>query len=309
MAPLLPQGASIAVAPEANPPGIDRAELIVADGIRWVKLIGGDGRVVQERPLPASIDCAEAARSAAVLLAAWQFQGRGVLPPPLVAASASASPPPRPALGPGGVAVAAAEAPGRGSAPDRALALSRAAPSPSDDSASRASQRSALAIGAGASLGASGDSRPIGATAELFFGRMNGPGLRAQLGASTGYSVPIGPGHATWNRVGAGLGAMFQGRRGAWGAGAHADVLAARLGISGDDKVPMHRNGSQLLLGVGGGVRGLRTWGPAQVWLDATVTWWPGQHDVVLSANPDLSRPLPGLEIAMGLGMSFFVWP
>ena len=103
---------------------------------------------------------------------------------------------------------------------------------------------------------------------------------------------------------------MFQGRRGAWGAGAHADVLAARLGISGSQGLPMHRTGSQLLLGVGGGARALRAWGPALIWLDATVTWWPGEHDVVLNANPDQeAHALPSLEIAMALGMSFFVWP
>src|SRR6185369_6695142 len=240
----LPAGTSIAIAPALDPPGVDRAELVVADGIRWVRLIGSDGRTVQERPLPASVDCAEAARSTAVLLAAWQFQGHGELP--TLAAPAASKPPPAATL------VAAAAPASR--APSSARAdLSRSGAA--GTGAPAASGPAMLAIGAEASLGASGDSRPVGGAAELLVGKASGPGLRAQVGAAFGYSIPIGDGHATWNRISAGLGPVFQVRRGAWGAAAHADVQGARLGISGVDRLLAPRGGSQLVLGVGGGAR------------------------------------------------------
>src|SRR6185369_5813745 len=142
----------------------------------------------------------------------------------------------------------------------------------------------------------SGDSRPVGGAAELFFGKASGPGLRVQVGATTGYSVPIGNGRATWYRAGAGLGPVLQVYRGAWGVAAHGDVQGARLGISGD-RLPGPTGGSQLVLGIGGGARALRNVGPLAVWLDATVTWWPGDHRVVLLGSPSDSRTLPQVEV------------
>jgi len=297
MTPLLPAGTSIAIAPALDPPGVDRAELVVADGIRWVRLIGSDGRTVQERPLPASVDCAEAARSAAVLLAAWQFQGHGELP---AAAAPAASKPPAPAP------LLAAAGPASLAPSPTAANLSRSGAAATG--AQAASAPAMLAIGAEASLGASGDSRPVGGAAELLFGKASGPGLRAQVGATFGYSIPIADGRATWNRVSAGLGPMFQIHRGAWGAAAHADVQGARLGISGDDRLPAPRGGSQLALGVGGGARALRDVGPLAMWLDATVMWWPGNHEVFLLGSPADSRALPQVEVTVALGTYFFLW-
>jgi hypothetical protein len=162
-----------------------------------------------------------------------------------------------------------------------------------------------LAVGAGASLGVAGDSRPVGALAELLVGLSDSVGLRFPLSFSSQYAVPIGPGQATWWRIAGGVGGTLGGRRGSLGGLLHLDLLASRLAISGQG-LPTNESGSQLLLGLGLGARASVTVGSAAFWLDLAGTAWPGRHTVVISDSPDSSN-LPSVEMAATLGVSFFV--
>jgi hypothetical protein len=312
LAPLLPAGASVTVAaPAPAAPGplpagaADLVHIVVERDRRYVRLVEADGRVVHERILPASLGCAAAARSAAVSLAAWQFQGRADLPP------VSASPPPaRPIAASAGASPAAAETsgstaaarPGRPPEPSVTAAVTVRAPPP-------ARPLWLVGVGAGASLGRTVTARPWwGAVAELTLGRAQGVGAFASFGASSGHEVAVEPGRARWSQISGKLGITVTGRYGPWGAALHGGLAGARMSIAGEG-FAINEAGTQWAVGVDSGVRALRTFGRnVELWLDVTAVSWLGDHQVFVR-NVAGARDLPSSEASVGLGMRFFVWP
>jgi len=333
IAPLLPARITVTVDPDAHPRGADSATVAIQDGRRWIRLQDADGRLIQQRPLAPFLSCSEAARAAAVLIAAWEFQGRADMssppappssvpptprpspsvtasvaqPPPVPAPPAAAPGPPaglRPAMAAAPAALNAASTPGPPAAgPLRPIVTAAPAPSPTPGPASTM----LLAVGAGASLGVAGDSHPVGGVAELLVGLTDHLGLRLPISFSAGYAIAIGSGHATWTRVGAGVGGTVGARYSGWGWLLHGEVMGARLGISGGEGVPLPESGSQLILGVGIGARALLTTGRrAALWLDLSGSAWPGRHEVFILDTSE-SRPLPTLEVLGSVGLSYFV--
>ena len=262
--------------------GADHVEIFSRAGKRWVRVRTSAGQVTEPREIPAALTCGEAARAAALWLAALQFQGGAELPvtpaeaPPVAPRPAPAaqprvtSPPP-----PSSVLTASSPA---GAAPSPRPA----APPPG------APWR--LAIGGGFSAGRSVNQYPMVAGLEVAFGDPTGLGLRVHGARSSRYSLQLGTGRATWTRSSLGAGLTYTGRRGAWGAEAHADVIGALLDISGDG-FAVNEDDRQYAAGATLGGRVIRALGPADLWIDLSFTAWPGRNQVFL-----------------GLGISFFVW-
>lgn len=292
IAPLLPAGARVATA--SSPGGRDddddrdagrgdtlRADIVDDGGRRWVQLSGGDGRLIDRRELPLSLGCQEAARAAAVLLAAWQFQGRSALPPT-----------------PADVPVASPASPA--SAADTELRRTALPLPPS-------APRNELGLGAGFAVGRGAAQFVGSAMVEILVGRPEGLGLRLHAARTSLYDVPVASGRAEWRRTSLGLGGTLTGRHGGWGGRVEGDLLGAVLSISGDGYA-VNETSSQLLLGGAVAGRVIRRVGRADLWLGLTLNVWPGRHQVFLRDAPE-NRDLPTFEAAAEAGVDFVVWP
>jgi hypothetical protein len=279
--PLLPAGAMVTQPSRGKRATAERAQLWIERGRVRLGLSGPDGRLLQSRDLPGNLGCGDAAEAAAVLLAAWYFQGRGDLPQIVQTPAPALDPPPAPA------------------SPVR---LRESILSEQPPAASRG-----IRIGAGLLLGALASQLPKTVLVEVDYGHREGLGFRAQGWSSSTQSIELGPGRALWNRAGLGLGARYLGRRGAWGGELEVDGLASVLGLSGGG-FAVNQSGRQLALGVELAVRGLRSLGPTDLWLQIAVAGWPGRHRVYLRDTAD-SRDLPAIELTAGAGIGFFVWP
>jgi hypothetical protein len=317
IAPLLPAGMTAAET-SGTPAGndADRGEVTIDQGDRWVRLRGHDQRINHERALPRSLSCAEAARTAAVLLAAWEFQGRAgtdALDAGVPLNAPPTSPPgsadhPKETV----VEIVRGEAvlnkidapPAADKAPPAGVANAPIAPAPA---APRAPVPRRLGLGGGVSMAAHVDRLVATAAAEIIFGPATGIGFRLEAATTSRDSLAIGGGHATWTRSSASLGSSVTRRRGSLGVQAHGDVLGALLAISGQD-LPAVEKGTQAALGVAVGARGLIGFEGGDLWLDVTVTTWPGRHQVLLRGAAQ-QADLPAAELIAGVGVDFFVWP
>ena len=340
IAPLLPAGMIAAEAGGAStsgeaPDGGDVAIVAIdQQGDRWVRLRGRDERFNHERALPSSLSCAEAARTAAVLLAAWEFQGRASTTPP----SAAAAPDTAPATPAGSgepAKVTVVEIVRAGAAPaktDPAAAAKPATPetatpaqapkapaaaipppptaaiaAPARLAASPPPQQRRVGLGGGVSAAARTDRLVAAAAAEVIYGPPTGIGWRLQAATTARDLLDIGGGHAVWTRSSLGLGSSVTLRRGHLGVQAHGDALAAILSISGQD-LATNEQGTQAAFGVAVGARGLIGLEGGDLWLDVTATTWPGRHQVLLRGASQ-GADLPAAELAAGIGVDFFVWP
>jgi hypothetical protein len=353
IAALLPAGMTARVSGGAPVAGVDQAQIAIEDGARWVRLRGSGERWNHERSLPASLGCGQAARAAAVLIATWEFQGRGELPPlgtldamPGVVVELDRNVPPA-ATGPGAAgersptptptsiptatarpAVTASAAPANGSATGAGTPAGEArAPTPPAPGAQPvgAGTTSAplggpeggvdrpappprrLGVGAGAGIGWAARQAVAGGALEVTFGPAVGLGLRLQ-GMITGRSsVALGSGQATWTRRSLGIGTSLTLRPRRVGAQVHADLLAARFAMAGQN-FAANQKGVQAALGVAIGGRGLVALGAGDLWLDLTATAWPGSHQAAVQGSNILIE-LPAAEIGAALGVDFFLWP
>jgi hypothetical protein len=345
--PLLPAGMTARETGAAGTDENDRGEVTLVAGMRWVRLRSQEERFNHERAIPSSLSCAEAAQAAAVLLAAWEFQGRAELPP--LAGSPMGAPSPQPAdatitpkrvpdaepsgppasgpapprgreplpdpAGPVRPAVGAAGASPPSGPPATTVAVAppaRTTPLPTlvaTEPAGAAATRAPrrLGVGGGISGARAVDRFVVGATAEVVLGPPVGSGLRLQGGTASGYSVAIGTGRANWTRTTLGFGPSLTGRRGRLGFQAHGELVGAVLSISGAGFNP-DAKGTQLVGGGAVGGRGLVSLGGGDLWLDVTLTAWTGQHEVVLRDGTN-ARNLPSAELNAALGIDFYLWP
>jgi len=288
-----PDGAKVDDASQARDAleKVDRVEITSEMGKRWLRVRTSAGQVTAPRELPAALSCDEAARAAALLVAAWQFQGGAELPAeaPLPATPRPVTPP-RPARPIPAVSATSAPAPGP----------------PPPDGPPPAAEPLRWAVGGGFSAGRSANQYPVSALLEIAIGHPTGLGLRLHGTRSSRYSLSLAPGRATWTRSSLGVGVTFTGRRGPWGGLAHADLVGAALDISGEGFAVDERSRQYAAGGTLGG-RVLRALGPADLWLDLSFSAWPGRNQVFLRDAPG-SLDLSSFEVFLGLGTDFFVW-
>jgi len=327
IAPLLPAGVHVAVgtSDRVTEDETDRVEVFDQHGSHWVRLTASDGRVNDERVLPVGLSCAQAARAVAVLVAAWQFQGRSDLPqapsppitpppapPPVARATATtppperkAAPPPSPVSPPSPVpppAPAAQPETPRPAAPPPVAGDVAQTTAPTKPSSARR-----LSLGAGFAVGRAASQFPLDAMMELQLGPAEGVGLRLFATRSSRYSLAVATGRATWTRTSLGVGGVFTGRSGPWGGQGHAELVGALLSIAGEG-FAVNEDSHQYALGGAIGGRVTRQAGPAELWLDLTLNVWPGRNQVYLRDAAD-SLDLSTFEVWLGLGADFLVWP
>jgi hypothetical protein len=297
LAPLLPAGMAAAAKDDvvhAEDP--DRGDVSVEQGQRWVRLHRHNEAVDHERAIPASLSCAEAARAAAVLIAAWEFQGEAPIELPNAPAPSKAQPPPP--------TTTTTTTPATAPHPPPAQ-LATAGTSPATAPPAPSARR--LGFGGGVAAAAHTDRLVTEVAAEVLLGPAAGIGWRLRAASTSRDSLPIGGGRAAWTRSSVGVGSALTRRRGRLGLQVHGDVLGAILSISGED-LAMSESGTQAAFGVAVGGRGLVSLGPGDLWLDLTVTSWPGRHEVLLRGT-DQGSDLPAAELWAGVGVDFFVWP
>ena len=280
LAGLTPSRDAVAAADVAELTG-DSAQVVVS-------LRRATGELVAHKRLDANLSCAERARVAAVVIAAWE--AKLATPPgdltlaettntnanPSAAPVASASPQPPP--------VTVAVVGGR------------------DAQRPTASVRVEPGVALHASLAGVGVA-PAGAV-DLAFVRPDRSFVPALAAFAVGtHATPVGLGEASWSRFGLTAAVGF---RRTW----HRPWIEARGGgalsllrISGRS-FPANATGTTFDPGVLVGARvGLRTW-PVAWWLEAQVTFWPRGQVVYLDGAPG-SATLPRAEGLVGLGASF----
>jgi hypothetical protein len=230
------------------------------------------GEPIGEKRLEAGMPCAERARAAAVVIAAWEAR-LGTQTTTLVVPASE--PPPGPAAD---VVTVAAPAP---------------APAP---------MRLDPGVSAGGAL--NGTTVAPAATIELAFSRPDATLVPAVGALVVGtHSKNVGPGTGTWRRYG--LTATLASRR-HWAATsleAHAGVALTLLHISGRSFEP-NAWGVTLDPGIPLGVRVGQRGGPVRWWIDGTIAFWPRSQTLYVGDSA-LSTTLPRAEALIAIGGSY----
>lgn len=254
----------------------DVVDLSRENGSIRVRLSNAAGEVVAEKHLPEAPSCAERARAAAVIVAAWEVRLRAGLQPPVEVPRLAA----REAL-----AVPAAQI-ARPAAP--------AAPPPPP-----------LEMETGAVIFASlaGGTVAPAAMLEVTVSRRDSR-FAAGVGALAvaTHATAVGTGTATWRRFGGVLDVRSRSRLAKVVLELHAGLALTALGVTGQS-YPV-TSGATLF--DPGGLAGLRLRFPAGAlspWIGATTAVWPRAHDVYVSGTSS-SAQLPAFEVLAGAGIS-----
>jgi hypothetical protein len=260
----------------------DRAT-VTEDGASVVVVLRrGSGEPVGEKPLDAGLSCAQRARAAAVIIAAWETR-LGVQPTALVVEPTGS--PPEAAPGPTPTVIAQ--------------------PAPPPMTMPPLPGRVEIGVGAGASI--NGAALAPAATIEAAYVRPYAR-LVPTVGALFvgGHEMSVGSGSARWRRFGI---AAAVGSRRSWSplwAEGRAGIALTVLDISGR-AFPQNGSGITFDPGVQLGFRGGLTVSRSQWWhwwIDATIAFWPRSQTVYVDGAPG-SATLPRGEALLGLGTSF----
>ena len=244
-----------------------------------VRLTNAQNQVLAEKRLPESLSCAERARAAAVIVAAWEarfaapppIDGPPVQPPPLAPA------PPRPA------------APG--------ASLTRAAPP--------LVAPAAVEVEAGAAVLASlaGGGLAPGIALDLGLSRGNARRALGLTAVAVGtHQEAVGSARGTWRRYGAGVDLRGGARAGAFDLQARAGVLLTALAVTGDG-LPQIAGATLFDPGALVGLRARLRAGALAPWLEATAVYWPRMHDLYVRGT-SFTAPLPAFESWLCAGVS-----
>lgn len=285
LGPLVPRQVVVAAGPDLGADAPQHAEVRKAPTGWVVTRRGRDGGPEQQESVKTGLRCADAAREIAVILAAWEFQGRPSLPsvfparpvPPAPAPILPVAPPPSPAVT--AVATERATAPGAATAP----------------------ARWALGLGAGGVLAASSVAPSL--VGEVTWGRRNGGGLRLGAGATGTQTLTVGTGEANWSRASLSLGGTYATRGERYGGLVRGDLVAGWWSLGGSG-FATNLHGAQRLLGAEVALRGTRGLGAGELWLEAAVGLWPGTHTVEVAGAAG-SRSLPTADVSLRGGVDF----
>jgi hypothetical protein len=289
------------VAPATADAAPDTAELRARGGVVTVELANGKGDVIAKKALPASASCADRARTAAVIVAAWEAHLRGGMPGDLAVPTPPREPPlptvPLPAVTPVPLAPAPATPPPK-------LRVVAPAPAPSSAPAPVAPP---LEVEAGVGLFASlvsTQEAPAG-LAEVVVSRRDGRfslGLEA-LAVST-HSTNLDPtGRGDWRRVGGAVDGRARWRWRRFELGARAGFVLTALVVEGS-ALPNPASATLPDPGALVGVRGRLPLGVAAPWIDVSAAAWPRARTLYVSGTSE-SANIPRFELLLGVGASF----
>ncbi len=278
------------IAPRPAPETPDAVEILEQGSSVTVRLSSARGEVIGERRLPDRLSCAERARAAAVVVAAWEAHLRGVaaaLDSPAAEARAATQPPALPAPPVAPAAMVAAVAP---PAARVAAALPSRAPIQIETSAALF-----------ASVTASGVA-PAG-TFELALTRADSP-LALGLGAVIvgGHSLNVASGRGVWRRFGGMVELDSVSRWSALALHLHGGAALTAAVVEGQS-LPAIASDTVFDPGV---IVGLRLAWVARLapWLGATAVSWPRAHALLVGGSPATAQ-LPQFEAWLGGGVTF----
>jgi len=268
------QGALAGLIPPRDPEVAPDVATLTDDASSVVlALRRGSGEPIGEKRLDPGLPCAERARAAAVIIAAWEAR---------LATQATALVVQQPAPAPKPAAAVVREAPPTPSAP--------------------VPVRIEPGVSAGASI--NGTTLAPSGMIEVAFSRPGGTVVPAVAALFVGsHNLAVGPGDAAWRRYG--LVATVASRR-AWPAvwaEARTGLAFTLLDISGSS---YPRNGSAVTFdpGITFGLR-VGTRSPRiRWWLDALITLWPRDQEVYVQGVPGTAT-LPRGGALVGLGASY----
>jgi hypothetical protein len=271
----------------ATPASPDVAELRAVDGVVSVRLVNAKGDVIAEKILPASPSCAEKARTAAVIIAAWEARIRaGMLGGLSVPRPERAPPPPTP---PPVVQVKIVEAPAR----PAMIVRDVAPPAP-------------LQIEPGAAVFASLVSGELaaGLLAEAALSRRDAPFALGIGGLAVGtHATTVGPGQGSWRRFGGVVDGRARSSFGSVELELRAGLAMTALSIEGRS-LPKPTSTTMFDPGALVGLRGKLRAGSVSPWLEGTFAFWPSSHNLYLSGTND-SADLPSAEALLSVGVAF----
>jgi hypothetical protein len=251
----------------------ERVGIRSSEGGLTIQFIDAAGVVTGKRWLAATADCAERARSAAVVIAAQQFQlsDGGALPAPDLA---------RPQAMPESIGTI------RRTAPPRPSRL--------------AYDMSAAFVSGVASDG----SFAPGASVAALLGEVGGHFAGHLAVSGTGQrTIAVGSGQALWTRLALSLGAAYRIRSGGWITDVTADAVAALLLVDGKG-FALNATTANFDPGLAVGVRAGYRWRRVMPFVGVGVTGW--LRDETVSANQLVARAdLPRLDVLVMAGASF----
>ncbi len=292
VAPAKPS-ASASAAPAAQ----DVAELIAQGTSVSVRLTSSKGELIGEKRLPDTLSCAARARTAAVIVAAWETRLRGVTGPlaPVSnarATAAAATPPPVEAPRAPPAATAA-------SAPAMVLAAPALAlgPAPAGHAIQIETGVAALASITAAGLAPA-------ALVEISWSRRDSA-FALGLGALAvgAHATAVASGRGDWRRFGGLLDLKSSTRWTAVELQMHAGLALTALAINGQ-ALPTTSSATIFDPGIVVGVRLRSSARRLAPWLEATAASWPRSHSLYVNGST-ASVQLPPFEGLLGAGFSF----
>jgi hypothetical protein len=278
--------------PTSTPPDI--AELHGQGGSMTVRLLNAQGDAIAEKVLPAHASCGERARTAAVIVAAWEAHLRAGLQGDL-SVPAPAPPPPAP---PPPMTPPVAAPPARADlASERAVTVVRAGPPPTT---------TPLEVEAGAAIVASVVSGQVAPAALVeVVGSRHGGRFAVGLGALAvdTHTAALDAGAGAWRRLGATLDARVRSRWGRLELEVRAGGALTALAVEGRD-LPRASGTTLVDPGAFVGARGQVHLGAFAPWIEGTAVLWPGAHTLYVAGTPN-AVDVPAAEALLGLGVSF----
>jgi len=246
-----------------------------------VELLGSDGRLLAERTLERTGSCADLAEAVAVVIATWEAEFRPNVATSVVLPPLASPPPPAPPKMEAGSPLPAPPLP-----PLR------------------------FDVGIGLLASITGGEVVPGATVAASLSPWSGHlGLAAALSASSTHSQSVGSltGAAHWTRVALAAGPQYRVSRRATMLDFHLGGVIALLRVAGVG-LPSTASDTSAQLGIGAGLRGLRSWNNAAGWIGLDVLAYLG-HDHLDVGGLGVSGQLSRLEVQIAAGMSLGCFP
>jgi len=249
-----------------------------------IRLRGGGKDVIAERLLPDSPSCEERARTAAVIVAAWEARLRAGAPPMWPLPAPAPAPAPLPAPKAGGADPAVGPVAARAEAPP---------PEPLRVATSAA----VLASVAGGGI----------APAVMLEAKVLRTGSRFAVGVGAlavgTHATTVASGQGTWRRLGGVVDVESRTSFPAFQLQMHAGLALTALSILGES-FPMTAGATIFDPGALAGLRLCYRGERVSPWLEVAAALWPRPHALVV-AGSTASANLPPTEALLGVGLSF----
>ena len=310
------------VAPPTAPAAPDVVDVIGRGNSVTIRLANAAGEPIAEKRLPLGLSCAERARTAAVMVAAWEVRLHPGMQPSLSVMNARSSYSIAMDLPPAESVLDAAATRSTGGLPGPELATRAPAAPVAAPARSAASAAAAVAVSpprltasdieletsaaAMASLVAK-DLAPAAMVEVRVARRGSALGLGIGAFAVDTHTTPVDPGRGAWRRFGGviDLGAVSRWRL--LEIEMRTGVAAAALAVTGQS---FPATSSATLFDIGGLVA-LRLHfrvGRVYPWIDATTVAWPRTHGLYVNGSAS-SVDIPTFEVLLGAGVSLSLDP